>query len=251
MRTEIIISHAPGGADDATALATRVQEYPEDLSVDREVHRRKFANNSGSFVLKAPATIFVALITPDCLTDDMCQLVMSAAAETAEQGDRFIVVLLSSTPVPASYQDYATVSFTRPIGLRVVADILSAAKVNRPVRRPSPFVGKADELQSLVDWCTSPETHAGAMMVGAPGTGRTRLATELCARMRADGWNAGFGDDSGLLPSSTLRILVVIDHAEIAPAARILKALHASTHDRTRVLLLRDEETLDIILSPA
>ena len=55
-----------------------------------------------------------------------------------------------------------------------------------------PFHGRVDELGDLERWCEDESAPRAHLVVGAGGAGKTRLAIELCRRMRARGWLAGF-----------------------------------------------------------
>jgi len=58
-----------------------------------------------------------------------------------------------------------------------------------------PFVGRAAELARLDDWLRAPAPISARCLTGRAGSGKTRLALELCAKAEAlDGsrWDAGF-----------------------------------------------------------
>lgn len=88
------------------------------------------------------------------------------------------------------------------------------------------------QLQSLCDWCRDPtETVAVAVIDGVGGTGKTRLASELCEVMQAEDWVAGFlnsaVDESSLTSLSQLAVrrLVIVDSAE-ARTTELLSFAH-------------------------
>ncbi|MFT3769331.1 MAG: tetratricopeptide repeat protein [Minicystis sp.] len=82
------------------------------------------------------------------------------------------------------------------------------------------FVGREALLETLQAWCER-EGRVGARLVhAAGGMGKTRLAMELCKRMRAAGWRVGFVpkglgvDRFAALVQSDEPVLAVIDYAE-------------------------------------
>ncbi|RDI35257.1 P-loop NTPase fold protein [Lentzea flaviverrucosa] len=240
MSIEIFISHAPDGAEDAEALTQLVEKSNDAVRVISA------STSDDLFVRIGLATIVIVIVTPDYLGDETSRHELSVAEDIARRDKGLsIVLLVAEDSVPDRLRRYPSVPFTRPVGREVIGGIVSVAgprEMPELTRQPAPFIGRAEELRTLVDWCGSAARHSGAMVFGLPGTGRTRLANELCAQMRADGWNAGFNGDPGVLSSSASRTLVVIDHADIAPIARVLALLDVSAHDRTRVLLLGQDE---------
>jgi hypothetical protein len=60
------------------------------------------------------------------------------------------------------------------------------------------------ELELLLAWASdeNPATPVARLIIGEGGSGKTRLAVELAARLAADGWIAGIltADDLGRLP---------------------------------------------------
>ena len=62
-----------------------------------------------------------------------------------------------------------------------------------------PFADR-DELTALIDWACAPQAGNGrdlalAVVTGAGGSGRTRLAVELCSALGRNGWGTGFVPD--------------------------------------------------------
>ncbi|ROP42025.1 TIR domain-containing protein [Saccharothrix texasensis] len=84
-----------------------------------------------------------------------------------------------------------------------------------------PFSGRQRELADLVAWANDPATSAVRLLVGRPGSGRRRLALELCDRLRRTGWFAGVLD--GEAPAAQIRragtvdkpLLVVVPDGEL------------------------------------
>ncbi len=82
------------------------------------------------------------------------------------------------------------------------------------------FHGRVAELDAFEAWCLSGPATGVRLVVGPGGTGKTRLAAELCARLHGHGWIAGFLerelDDDAVerVIAADLPALVVIDYAE-------------------------------------
>ena len=55
-----------------------------------------------------------------------------------------------------------------------------------------PFRGRQDELDALRGFLGDPRPFAWWIVTGSGGSGKTRLALELCLRAHADGWRGGF-----------------------------------------------------------
>lgn len=114
-----------------------------------------------------------------------------------------------------------------------------------------PFHGRERELDDLHAWCLEDRCVQVRLYTGIGGLGKTRLALELCQRMRDLGWVAGFvpltakGADKSpreaaeRVASAGRPLLVVVDYAEtrrefLAPfLATVLPG-----NDPVRVLLL-------------
>jgi hypothetical protein len=137
---------------------------------------------------------------------------------------------------------------------------LEAAQLSIASDRPSParlvsaragvfgYVGHVELLADLEAWIDSPAPFAGQVIAGRGGSGKTRLAVEVCRRLRKWDWLCGFlarGDGEGrldaLVEAPTAR-LVVIDYAEnrASQLERLLPQLSASAsaEEKVRVLLL-------------
>src|SRR6185437_16638160 len=111
----------------------------------------------------------------------------------------------------------------------------------RARRTPVRFCGR-DELDILLDWCRAPDTDGPrtriAIVHGSGGSGKTRLAAELCERLTRQGWYAGFlpkdpsTEHLDWLGTVVSPLLAVVDYAEAAQAADARRLLSAIT-DRT------------------
>ena len=71
-----------------------------------------------------------------------------------------------------------------------------------------PFADR-DELRALIDWACAPQAGNGrdlalAVVTGAGGSCRTRLAVELCSALGRNGWGTGFVPDPADLGDAEL-----------------------------------------------
>ncbi|MFD1541980.1 hypothetical protein [Nonomuraea guangzhouensis] len=111
-----------------------------------------------------------------------------------------------------------------------------------------PFLGRDEERAALRTWADDPSPLSIAVLTGAGGTGKTRLAGELCTELTEAGWDAGFLPDphraTGL---DVLRpTLLALDHPEPSAAAIGELVRHLSGRQdrpRVRILLLTREST--------
>lgn len=117
----------------------------------------------------------------------------------------------------------------------------------RPERRVVPYTGREGELSDLVVWATGPAQRSVKLLVGPSGSGRRRLAVELCRRLGDVGWLAGVV--SGEAPAEQILrtgavarpLLAVVDDAELRPdRLRAVADAVARRADRssTRLLVL-------------
>ena len=58
--------------------------------------------------------------------------------------------------------------------------------------RATDLVGRTEDLAPLHAWLASAEPIVCRCLIGRAGTGKTRLAIELCEQAAASGWVAGF-----------------------------------------------------------
>lgn len=111
-----------------------------------------------------------------------------------------------------------------------------------------PFTGRKGALATLRGWAVGPERLSAALVTGPGGSGKTRLAVELCKELAASGWDTGVlpaGSLPGLLSDPDLRFdavrptLLVLDFPEPSstPAAELVRRL-AGGHPKVRLLLL-------------
>jgi hypothetical protein len=106
-----------------------------------------------------------------------------------------------------------------------------------------PYIGREELLGDLEAWCADDEQFSIAVIAGEGGSGKSRLAAELCVRMQARAWEAGLVSRTEVLtefaPESSA--LLVIDYPEqwfavLGPALERLASRVAGP--RVRVLLL-------------
>jgi hypothetical protein len=60
-----------------------------------------------------------------------------------------------------------------------------------------PLTGREGDMQALLEWARGGPPLRARMLVGEPGSGKTRLAAEVAEALRAEGWSAGFSRWSG------------------------------------------------------
>ncbi|HEX4814843.1 MAG TPA: hypothetical protein VFV66_19045 [Nonomuraea sp.] len=151
----------------------------------------------------------------------------------------------------------------------ILADLLTPATESPPSDCPDwrllaprhavvPFLGRGEELARLRTWAAGPETLSVAVLSGRGGTGRTRLAGQLCTELSQAGWDAGFlpldavcGPLSGqagpgvrgrvVAPDASRPTLLVVDHPEPSSplVGELVRRLAKHGHNPpVRVLLL-------------
>ncbi len=134
------------------------------------------------------------------------------------------------------------------------ATVAAPAGTNSPARLMRarsgvvPFVARTNLRDELISWLDSDVPFSGAVIGGAGGSGKTRLAVEICDHAEGRGWLSGFltriGDPPSLeaLAEAPVPRLVAIDYAESRTAQmEALLPLLASRATRdapVRVLLL-------------
>ena len=79
-----------------------------------------------------------------------------------------------------------------------------------------PYVGRPALDDALREWTDGADLFAVALVVGAGGTGKTRLAAATCGRLRQAGWDVGRVEDPGAIAVDQLgaQTLMVVDYAE-------------------------------------
>ena len=143
-------------------------------------------------------------------------------------------------------------------------DLQGPTALLAPHARAAPFVGRQAEMEQLTGWLTSASTGplSVAVIAGAGGAGKTRLALELVERAATSGWTAGLvaetERDSAAIESLCGfdgDVLIVVDYAEssIPWAVRMLDALRRAARDRpwrrVRVLMVTRLMSADDLVS--
>jgi NAD(P)-dependent dehydrogenase (short-subunit alcohol dehydrogenase family) len=106
-----------------------------------------------------------------------------------------------------------------------------------------PFTGRRAELELLEQWCDAPGSLV-RLVTGAGGSGKTRLALELCERMAERGWQCvtvaeGAEDDVVQRERAArprARLLLITDYAETR--TELEELLNAALQDEGLVRLL-------------
>ena len=125
------------------------------------------------------------------------------------------------------------------------------ADVLLPEVRALPMIGRADELALLRLWLDAADPISLRCLVGRQGTGKTRLAIELCVLAEPLGWHAGFAavttlkawaDDATCRFDRTRPTLMVIDDADALASllVRLPSRLFCSGPALRLLLLARD-----------
>ncbi|WP_433512291.1 hypothetical protein ACQP2T_52500 [Nonomuraea sp. CA-143628] len=115
-----------------------------------------------------------------------------------------------------------------------------------------PFLGRREELTTLRAWADDPAPLSIAVLTGRGGTGKTRLAGELCTELAEAGWDAGFLTTP--YPCATRLdvfrpTLLAVDHPEPGAIGELIGHLTGRRlRHRIRILLLtRGLPDLDVL----
>ena len=129
-----------------------------------------------------------------------------------------------------------------PAGLNVAA---ARHRLLFPAYNVVPFAGREDLVEDLAGWCTGQDAPKLAVrtITGGGGSGKTRLAAQVCLRVAGAGFDAGFADVD--TPGGEVRpvldrptVLVVDDaHLNLNLVAGLVAAL-AYTDVPVRLLLV-------------
>ncbi len=103
--------------------------------------------------------------------------------------------------------------------------------VLNPLCRALPIIGRDEEFADLQAWLNDRQPVTARCLIGRAGTGKTRLAIELCAWAEERGWYAGFVEADELVRFRQrhhlsrwrwrVSMLVVVDHA--SASVRVLR----------------------------
>ena len=151
---------------------------------------------------------------------------------------------LVGDPATARIGDACGIIRTGRPRLRWGADDVSESEPLKAVYAEVPFVdlGRSGLLAELDDWCRSGPPLAVRVLTGGAGTGKSRLAIELCDRLTEDGWHAGLAvapagpDWGGWSPRRPT--LVVFDYADDRRWTRPFRALFQRCREQAAESLL-------------
>jgi hypothetical protein len=112
-----------------------------------------------------------------------------AAQQAGIDGQNNIIVQIEGSNNAVNLKGLAHLTLTRYLTRRHIetdVDLLS------PYTRSIPLIGRERELGELHAWLTNEKPISIRVLTGRAGSGKTRLALELCEQMLAEGWDAGF-----------------------------------------------------------
>jgi tetratricopeptide (TPR) repeat protein len=196
---------------------------------------------SGAAVFCGPLLVGIVIVAPAHFGTNRLAAVPISALEPSFHG-------LADLPdvLPAVEDEPARASLDPPTREQPRPDALrrSPSLLLHPELAIVPFDGRTRELESLDGWCAG-DGLAVAVLIGRGGSGKTRLAAELCRARLEDGWVAGFlrpSADLDALVGASSPLLLVIDDAEAhARAAGALLDGLARRRGTSRVLLVARE----------
>jgi tetratricopeptide (TPR) repeat protein len=173
-------------------------------------------------------------------------LIQTQAAQVA--GSNNVVVQAFGTDIRVNVNQAGTLALSRlhrkARPPRTDLDLLN------PFSRAIPLIGREPERSALDAWLAGDRPIAVRCLVGRAGSGKTRLAVELCAAAEQRGWLAGFVDPRELMTFAEREdlgsfdwqqpTLIVVDHALVAARAlrRWLVELSRHPGDTTQPLRL-------------
>ncbi len=179
--------------------------------------------------------------------------------------DRLEAAAIATVWADAGFQAAIGAESAPPARLEAVEDTLlsqdALADPYRPVGRFRPssllrpeygvvaFRGRSEELVLLEQWLSETTATSVMLMTGPGGAGKSRLAFELCKRLRADGWIAGLlrrdtsEEQLRRLARISSPLLVVVDDVESrgVAVATLLEAFAQAEGSPLRLLLLARE----------
>ncbi|HEX5080070.1 MAG TPA: tetratricopeptide repeat protein [Geminicoccaceae bacterium] len=186
------------------------------------------------------------------------ELLLSDPQTIAELSSAIASALLSQREAIGKIPDEVGLALRRMLGRHLVIDPTevwqpgtSDIYLLRAEYGVVPFhEQRRPEVDRLLAWCGADPRMAVRVMLGAGGTGKTRLMIELCRQARGRHWRAGFlHRETPVTPSWDLDglvdgqdpLLLVVDYAEtkrdvLVPVLRRLSLNHRSA--KTRVILV-------------
>jgi Trypsin-like peptidase domain/Tetratricopeptide repeat len=206
---------------------------------------------SGAALFCGPLLVGVLAVDPAHFGTGRLEAVpVTAMAEEAD----FRAALNVSLPdlLPAFEDEPARASLTAPyapLPARASPDFFRRSPIHLlyPQYGIVPFHGRGAELAELARWLEGEEGFNLALLLGRGGSGKTRLAAELCRAQTDRGWVVGFltpEADVDALVSAVSPLLLVFDEAhsrldELVPL--ILRFATADRKGQTRLLLVSRE----------
>lgn len=121
------------------------------------------------------------------------------------------------------------------------------SRLLRPRHGVVPFAFREAETERLLTWADTAERLSVAVITGSAGTGKTRMAAEICDRLgrrHTSAWRAGFvairQPAPPSAPAPAERILAVVDYAEArsSEVVDLMSWMLAAGVQRARLLLL-------------
>lgn len=235
---------------------------------------------SGAALFSGPLLVGLLNVDPACFGTDR----LEAVPVTEMVAERNFAAALSEDPgrkiVLAAVEDVEAVRDVLRVPYRPVPATSAVRRAPSFLLRPDfgivPFRGRVDEISTFSDWCDGDPDLAVALLVGEGGSGKSRLARELCRRRRAEGALAGFlerdpsSDRLRALNDVTATLLVVVDDAQgrrehiaellaqlasrtprMSPARVLLVARQAGNWWETLPERLRDAPNAELTLATA
>ena len=205
---------------------------------------------SGAALFSGSLLVGVLAIDPAHFGSDRLEAV-PVSAMARDEGFR-AALDVASPELLAAVEDEPLSSLLRPpymaLPAGASADFFRRSPVHLclPQYGIVPFHGRDGELAELGNWLEG-QGFTLALLLGDGGSGKTRLAAELCQGRLAEGWLAGFlegGADGDALVSAVSPLLLVVDEAQtrLDDLASLIAFFSANGVTRpTRLLLLSRE----------
>lgn len=111
---------------------------------------------------------------------------MKQKARSVGKGNTIVQIVGDGNFVGPAHPHLRLTRFVNDRQIRQDLDRLS------PYKRSTPLLGREAELASLHAYLNDPRPLSARVLIGGGGSGKTRLALELCEQVSAKGWNAGF-----------------------------------------------------------
>jgi hypothetical protein len=215
---------APLTTAKAGRLAVNVVTAPPTARPDRG---SPWAGMSGAALFAGPYLVGVVVVDPRRYGTDRLQATPISALD--EFPDWWQAVGIGGVPELVGVGPRFRLAVTQDLSLVLappyrplpagLAFTTAPVRLLLPEHGIVPFLGRQQLLDDLQAWCDpTPGSLGVQMLTGTGGSGKTRLAAELCVRLRGAGWDAGFADVS--TPNGQTKLgferptLLVIDDAD-------------------------------------